>query len=103
MYAIIETGGKQYRVREGDTVRIEKIKGEAGDKVSFDSVLAVIDGDKTNFGAPFVDGASVGATILDQNKAKKVVIFKYLAKKDHRKKKGHRQPYTNVRIESISL
>lgn len=103
MYAIIETGGKQYRVAQGDEIQIEKIDGSEGDNVTLDRVLAVHDDEKMTFGAPVVDGASVKATILEQGKHKKVIIFKYLAKKDFRKKKGHRQPFTSVRIDSISL
>lgn len=103
MYAIIETGGKQFRVAEGDEIRVEKLVGEAGDKVEFDRVLAVVDNGTSTFGAPLVDGATVQATVVEQGKADKVIIFKYLSKKDFRKKKGHRQPYTAVRIDSISL
>lgn len=103
MYAIIETGGKQFRVAEGDEIRIEKIRGEEGDNVEFDRVLAVVDDNKSTLGAPIVEGAVVKATVLGQGKADKVIIFKYLPKKDFRKKKGHRQPYTAVRIDSISL
>lgn len=103
MYAIIETGGKQFRVAEGDEIRVEKLAAEVGDEVEFDRVLAVVDSDNTNFGTPLVEGAVVKATVLEQAKADKVIIFKYLAKKDHRKKKGHRQPYTAVKIESITI
>lgn len=103
MYAIIETGGKQFRVAEGDEIRVEKLAGEVGDTVEFDRVLAVVNDETSSFGSPLVDGALVKATVLEQGKADKVIIFKYLPKKDHRKKKGHRQPYTAVRIESISL
>ena len=103
MYAIIETGGKQFRVAQGDEIRVEKLAAEVGDTVEFDRVLAVMNDDESTFGAPVVDGAVVKATVLEQGKADKVIIFKYLAKKDHRKKKGHRQPFTAVRIESISL
>lgn len=103
MYAIMETGGKQYKVQEGDIVFIEKLEVEAGDAVEFDKVLAVSnDGDMT-IGTPMVAGAKVSATVVKNGKAKKVIIFKYKAKKDYRKKQGHRQPYTQVKIESISL
>ena len=103
MYAIIETGGKQFRVAEGDEIRVEKLAGEVGDTIEFDRVLAVVNDETSSFGSPLVDGALVKATVLEQGKADKVIIFKYLPKKDHRKIKGHRQPYTAVRIESISL
>lgn len=103
MYAIIETGGQQFRVAEGDKIKVEKLNAEVGAEISFDQVLAIVDGDKTQFGAPTVENATVKATVLEQGKHKKVIIFKYLPKKDFRKKKGHRQPYTAVRIDSISL
>ena len=103
MHAIIETGGKQYKVAEGDVVYIEKIEQDAGDKVTFDRVLAVLDGDKATFGAPVVEGASVEATVEKNGKGKKVRIFKYNAKKGYRKRQGHRQPYTKVTIGKISV
>ncbi|WP_459128963.1 50S ribosomal protein L21 [Guggenheimella bovis] len=103
MYAIIETGGKQYRVAQGDEIQIEKLPGEEGDSVTIDRVLAITADGKTSFGAPTLDGASVTGTITAQGKHKKVIIFKYLPKKDFRKKKGHRQPFTSVRIDSINL
>ena len=101
MYAIIATGGKQYKVSEGDTIRVEKLSAEAGDTVKFDDVLA-IGGDKLLVGDDD-KSASVSATVVENGKGKKVVIYKYKAKKDYRKKKGHRQPFTKVVIESISL
>lgn len=103
MYAIIETGGKQYRVQEGDTLFVEKLSVEAGSTVDFDQVLAVSKDNSLTVGSPIVAGASVKATVIEEGKAKKVVIYKYKAKKDYRKKQGHRQPYTKVKIESISL
>ncbi|KAF5047389.1 50S ribosomal protein L21 [Oscillibacter ruminantium] len=103
MHAIIETGGKQYKVAEGDVVFIEKLDNEAGDTVKFDQVLAILDGDKATFGAPVVAGASVEATIVKNGKGKKVRIFKYNAKKGYRKRQGHRQPYTKVEIGKISV
>ena len=103
MYAIIETGGKQYKVAEGDTLFIEKLPVEAGDTVKFDKVLAVLDGENTKFGAPAVEGASVEATIVKNGKGKKIRIFKYNAKKGYRKRQGHRQPYTKVTIGKISV
>ena len=101
MYAIIETGGKQYRVQEGDVVRVEKIEIADGETVKFDKVLLVADEGKLNVGKPYVDGAVVEAVVENQGKAKKIIIFKYKAKKDYRKKQGHRQPYTQVKIEKI--
>jgi large subunit ribosomal protein L21 len=101
MYAIIETGGKQYRVQEGDVIRVEKIEIADGEAVKFDKVLLVSDEEKLNVGKPYVDGAVVEAVVENQGKAKKIIIFKYKSKKDYRKKQGHRQPYTQVKIEKI--
>ena len=103
MHAIIETGGKQYKVAEGDTLFIEKLNAEAGEAVTFDKVLAVVDGDKATFGTPVVEGASVEAKIVKNGKGKKVRIFKYNAKKGYRRRQGHRQPYTKVEIGKISV
>ena len=103
MNAIIVTGGKQYKVAEGDVVYIEKLDQEAGDTVKFDQVLAVIDGDKATFGTPTVAGASVEATVVKNGKGKKIRIFKYNPKKGYRKRQGHRQPYTKVEIAKISV
>ncbi len=102
MNAIIETGGKQYKVAEGDVVFIEKLDVNAGDTVKFDKVLAVLDGDNATFGAPTVAGASVEATVEKNGKGKKIRIFKYNPKKGYRKRQGHRQPYTKVEIKKIS-
>ena len=101
MNAIIVTGGKQYKVSEGDVVFIEKLDNEAGDTVKFDQVLAILDGDKATFGTPVVEGASVDATVVKNGKGKKVRIFKYNPKKGYRKRQGHRQPYTKVQIGAI--
>ena len=98
MYAIIETGGKQYKVTEGDTLFIEKLEAEANAKITFDKVLAVLNGDSATFGAPVVEGASVDATVVKNGKGKKIRIFKYTPKKGYRKRQGHRQPYTKVQI-----
>ena len=103
MHAIIETGGKQFKVAEGDTLFIEKLPVEAGDNVTFDKVLAILDGDKATFGAPVVDGAKVEASVVKNGKGKKIRIFKYNAKKGYRKRQGHRQPYTKVTIGKISV
>ena len=102
MYAIIKTGGKQYKVSEGDLVRVEKLAYEVGDTVEFDEVLLVA-GDEVKVGSPVIENAKVTATVEDQNKDKKIVVFKYKPKKQYRKKHGHRQPYTLVKINSISL
>ena len=101
MHAIIETGGKQYKVTEGDTLFIEKLEAETGQAITFDKVLAILDGDKATFGAPVVEGASVAATVVKNGKGKKVRIFKYNPKKGYRKRQGHRQPYTKVQIGAI--
>ena len=101
MHAIIETGGKQYKVAEGDTLFIEKLPVEAGETVTFDKVLAVLDGDKATFGAPVVDGAKVTASVVKNGKGKKIIVCKYKPKKGYRRKQGHRQPYTKVTIGKI--
>ena len=103
MHAIIETGGKQYKVAEGDTLFIEKLPAEAGDAVTFRKVLAVIDGDKLTVGTPVVEGAKVDATVVKNGRGKKVIVFKYKPKKGYRRKQGHRQPYTKVTIGKISV
>ena len=101
MYAIIETGGKQYVVEAGDKIKDEKLDVKEGDIVTFDKVLFV-SGDEPKVGAPFVDGAKVEAKVLAQGKNKKVVVYKYKSKKNERKKNGHRQPYTLVEISGIN-
>ena len=100
MYAIIKTGGKQYRVQKDDVFKIEKINAEAGDTVTFDEVIAV-GGDTLTVGTPFVEGTAVHAEVVEQGKNDKVIIYKYKAKKDYRKKNGHRQPYTLVKVTDI--
>jgi len=102
MYAIIETGGKQYKVKAGDEITVELLGAEAGAKHSFDRVLGLLDGEKTVFGKPLVEGANVTAEVLGNGKAKKVIIYKHKAKKGFHKKKGHRQPFTRVKIEAIN-
>ncbi len=100
MYAIIKTGGKQYRVQENDVLKVEKLNAAVGETVTFDEVVAV-GGDKLQVGTPFVEGCAVQAEVLEQGKNEKVIIFKYKAKKDYRKKQGHRQPYTMIKITSL--
>lgn len=102
MYAVIVTGGKQYKVAEGDTIFVEKLAAEEGAAVTFDNVLAVSDGESLTVGAPTVEGASVTAKVVKQGKAKKIYVFKMKRKKNERSKKGHRQPYTKVVIEAIN-
>jgi len=101
MYAIIETGGKQYRVAAGDVIKVEKLDAAAGEKFDFDKVLFV-SGDSPKAGTPYVAGATVTANVLEQGRGKKIIAFKYKAKKAYRKKKGHRQPFTSLKIESIN-
>ena len=101
MNAIIVTGGKQYKVAEGDVLFIEKLEAEAGETITFDQVLAVLNGETATFGAPVVEGATVTATVVKNGKGKKVRIFKYNPKKGYRKRQGHRQPYTKVQIGAI--
>ncbi len=100
MYAIIRTGGKQYKVSEGDEIKIEKLDKEVGDKVEFE-VLMLCGEEGVKVGKPVVEGASAKAEVVSQGKGKKVIVFKYKPKKDSRKKQGHRQPYTTVKINSI--
>ena len=102
-HAIIETGGKQYRVKEGDVVFIEKLPTEADEKVTFTNVLAVLDGDAAKIGAPYIKGASVDASVVKNGKSKKIIVYKMRPKKGYRRKQGHRQPYTKVQIEKISM
>ena len=102
MQAIIVTGGKQYNVAEGDTLFIEKLNAEAGDSITFDKVLAILDGDNATFGAPYVAGASVAASVVKNGKDKKIMVYKMKAKKGYRRRQGHRQPYTKVQIGTIT-
>ena len=103
MKAVIVTGGKQYTVSEGDVLFIEKLNVEAEETVKFEQVVAVLDGENSKIGAPVVEGAVVEAKAIKNGKAKKVTIFKYKAKKNEKKKIGHRQPYTKVEITKIAL
>ena len=101
MYAIIETGGKQMKVAAGDVVYVEKLNAEAGETVTFDKVLFV-GGENVKVGSPTVEGVTVTGKVEKQGKQKKIIVFKYKAKKNYRKKQGHRQPYTKVVIEAIN-
>lgn len=102
MYAVIETGGKQYKVSEGDVIYVEKLEAAENDSISFDKVLAVGEEGALNFGAPYVDGANVSGKVIKNGKSKKVIVFKYKPKKGYRRKQGHRQPYTKVEIQKIN-
>jgi large subunit ribosomal protein L21 len=100
MYAVIKTGGKQYRVTEGQILRVEKLPGNEGDKVTFGEVL-LIGGDTPKIGQPHVQGASVAAQITSHDRGKKIVVFKFRRRKNYRRKNGHRQPYTELKITGI--
>ena len=101
MQAIIETGGKQYRVQEGDVLMVEKLPADKGQDVVFDRVLFVSNGEETKVGQPLVEDAKVTGKVLEQGKGKKIIVFKFKAKKNYRRKQGHRQPYTKVAIDKI--
>lgn len=101
MYAILATGGKQYRVQEGDILFVEKLVADVDSQVEFTDVLAVSKDGKLTVGSPLVEGAKVTASVVKHGKAKKIIVFKYKRKKDYRKKQGHRQPYTQIKIEKI--
>lgn len=101
MHAIIETGGKQYRVAEGDVLFIEKLEVESGDSIVFDKVLAIL-GDEAKIGTPVVEGATVDASVMKNGRGKKITVFKYKPKKGYSRRQGHRQPYTKVQIGKIN-
>ena len=102
MYAIIKTGGKQYRVQEGDIITIEKLEAVADETVTFDQVLTVVNDGSVKVGTPLVNGAKVTGKVVEHGKGKKILVFKYKAKSNYRRRQGHRQPFTKVRIESIN-
>ena len=102
MYAVIKTGGKQYRVQQGDVIFVEKLNAQADEAVTFDEVLLVGEADQAKVGTPVVEGEKVEGKVLGQVKGKKIVVYKYKAKKNERKKQGHRQPYTKVEITAIN-
>ena len=102
MYAVIETGGKQYKIQEGDILSVERLGAGEGEKVSFDKVLLVSGEDGIKVGKPYVEGAAVEGEVLFHGKGKKIIVFKNKAKKNYRKKQGHRQPFTRVKITKIN-
>ena len=102
MYAVIKTGGKQYRVSEGETLHVEKLAGKAGDEIAFDEVLLVGSGEDVKVGRPHVAGAKVKAEIVGHGRGKKIIVFKMKRRKNYRRKQGHRQPYTRIKITGIS-
>lgn len=102
MYAIIATGGKQYKVAEGDTLRVEKLSLAEGEAVTFDKVLMVSNDGDVNVGNPYLANATVTATVTGEGKGRKVIVFKYKAKKGYKKKQGHRQPFTAIKIDKIN-
>lgn len=101
-HAVIVTGGKQYRVAEGDVIYVEKLEADAGSTVKFDEVLAIIDGENAVFGTPTVEGAVVTANVVKNGRGKKVRVYKMKPKKGYQRTQGHRQPYTKVQIETIA-
>ncbi|MDD3839061.1 MAG: 50S ribosomal protein L21 [Clostridia bacterium] len=103
MYAIIKTGGKQYRVKEGDEIFVEKLGIDEGEAVEFDEVLAISDENGLKYGTPYLKNAKVCADVVKNGKGKKIIVFKYKPKKDYRRKQGHRQPYTKVKITKIEF
>ena len=102
MYAVIKTGGKQYKVQEGDIIRVEKLNADVGSLVTFDEVLAISDDNGLKVSSHVLEGAKVEANVLKQGKGKKVIVFKFKSKKNYRRKQGHRQPYTQVQITKIN-
>lgn len=101
MYAIVETGGKQFKVSQGDTIYVEKLDGEVGQSIQLDKVLMVQENGSVRVGSPVVDGAKVVAKVVEHGRGKKIIVFKYKSKKNYHKKQGHRQPYTKLTIEAI--
>ena len=101
MYAIVDSGGKQYKVKEGDILKVEKLAGEVGDNISFDKILMFSDDENVNIGTPLLEDVAVNGHIVEQGKAKKIIVFKYKRRKRYRRKQGHRQQFTAVKIDSI--
>jgi len=102
MYAVVNSGGKQYKIQQGEILRVEKISGDIGSPVTFDRVLMFSDGENVNIGKPLLDSVSVEGHIVEQGKAKKIIVFKYKRRKRYRRKNGHRQEFTAVQIDSIN-
>ena len=102
MYAVVNSGGKQYKVQQGEVLRVEKLSGDVGSSVTFDRVLMFSDGENVSIGQPLLDGVSVEGHIVEQGKAKKIIVFKYKRRKRFRRKKGHRQEFTAIQIDSIN-
>jgi len=103
MYAIVDSGGKQYKVREGEILRVEKLSGEVGDSISFDRILMFSDGENVNVGTPLLEDVAVSGHIVEHGKAKKIIVFKYKRRKRYRRKRGHRQQFTAVKVDSIKI
>jgi large subunit ribosomal protein L21 len=101
MYAVVATGGKQYKVAEGDVLKVEKLAGDVGSEVAFDKVLLFSDGEDVKIGQPELEGVTVHGQIVARGKSKKIIVFKYKRRKRYRRKQGHRQPFTAVRIDRI--
>lgn len=101
MYAVVETGGKQYKVSTGDTIKVEKLDAQDGAEITLSTVVALVGDDAPRFGNPFVEGASVSAEVIDSGKGKKVIVFKQKPRKGYRKRRGHRQEFTTLRIKDI--
>lgn len=103
MHAVIKTGGKQYKIAEGDLLKVEKLTAKQGDKIKIDTVLSLVDGEKTTIGAPLVEGANVEVSVISHGKHDKVKIFKMKRRKQYRRTQGHRQNFTELKIEKINL
>jgi len=102
MYAVVKSGGKQYKVQEGETLRVEKVHGEVGAEITFDDVLMFSDGETVQVGTPVLDNVTVKGTVVEQGQAKKILVFKYKRRKRYRRKQGHRQQYTAIKVDSIA-
>ncbi len=103
MYAIVDSGGKQYKAQEGEILRVEKLAGEVGDSISFDKILMFSDGENVNIGTPLLEDVAVSGHIVEQGKAKKIIVFKYKRRKRYRRKRGHRQQFTAVKVDIIKI
>ncbi len=102
MYAVVKSGGKQYKVQEGETLRVEKLPGEVGAEITFDDVLLFSNGENVQVGTPRLDNVTVKGTVVEQGQARKIIVFKYKRRKRYRRKQGHRQQYTAVKVDSIA-